>query len=199
MTKSNVYTRTGDHGQTSLVGGQRVDKDCVRLESYGTIDELNSHLGLLSAMISGMRQQLPAPDADELAAIGRTLLALQNHLFVVGSYLATDSATTQLRSASIVTPEMVSTLEHQIDALDASLPPLRAFVLPGGNMAAAQCHVCRTVCRRAERRIVALSRETEVDAAVGTYINRLSDFLFVLARKLNIMAGEAEILWENMK
>ncbi len=198
MSKSNVYTRTGDHGQTSLVGGRRVDKDSLRLESYGSIDELNSHLGLLAAMIAQI-SPLPSDTGPQPSDIIHQLLCVQHHLFVIGSYLATDTSTTAVRPASIVTPDMVSMLEQQIDTLDASLPQLRAFVLPGGSMAAAQCHVCRTVCRRAERRIVALSRESEVDILAITYINRLSDFLFVLARKLNIIAGQPEILWQNIK
>ena len=182
MKKSPLYTRTGDCGQTSLVGGQRVSKCCDRLEAYGTIDELNSHIGLLASMVGS--------DDD------RTLLTdIQNVLFVIGSYLATDTTTTELRSRSIVTDEMVARIEHDIDLIDSQLPPLRAFVLPGGTQAAGQAHVCRTVCRRAERCILRVAAECPIDSRVTAYVNRLSDYLFALARKQNIDAQKAEILW----
>lgn len=187
--KSNIYTRTGDQGQTSLVGGQRVDKDCVRLESYGTIDELNSHIGLLIAMLTAASHDTQVLDWH--------LQDIQDHLFVIGSHLATDCNTTTLRQASIVTDQMISDIETLIDTIDQSLPQLHAFVLPGGSMAAAQCHVCRTVCRRAERRILTLLRTDQVDQNVVRYVNRLSDLLFVLARKINIMDQNEEIFWNN--
>lgn len=183
--KSNIYTRTGDCGQTCLVGGKRVDKDCSRLEAYGTVDELNSHIGLLISMI----HCLPVDN----------LVTIQNHLFIIGSHLATDTECTQLKAASIVTEDMVAWLERNIDEIDATLPQLRAFVLPGGSIAASQCHVCRTICRRAERRIQTLGRETAVDNCLSTYMNRLSDYLFVLARKLNNIDGENEIYWDSSK
>ncbi|MBR1377590.1 MAG: cob(I)yrinic acid a,c-diamide adenosyltransferase [Bacteroidaceae bacterium] len=187
--KSNIYTRTGDHGQTSLVGGQRVEKDCARLESYGTIDELNSHIGLLIAMLTAAGHDTQVHDWH--------LQDIQDHLFVIGAHLATDCSTTQLRQASIVTDQMISDIETLIDTIDQSLPQLRAFVLPGGSMAAAQCHVCRTVCRRAERRILTLCHTDHVDQNVVRYVNRLSDLLFVLARKINIIDQNEEIFWNN--
>ena len=190
MEKSMIYTKTGDKGMTSLVGGQRVSKTDLRLEAYGTVDELNSQLGLLLTEVS---------DASDHALLNE----VQNHLFVVGGYLATDQSTTQLRAQSVVTPAMIESLEKAVDETDSSLPKLRAFVLPGGTRGASIAHVCRTVCRRAERRILALNNqlkernEAELDANVLSYMNRLSDFLFVLARKMNIIEGQDEIIWKN--
>ena len=190
MEKSMIYTKTGDKGMTSLVGGQRVSQTDLRLEAYGTVDELNSQLGLLLTEVS---------DASDHALLNE----VQNHLFVVGGYLATDQSTTQLRAQSVVTPAMIESLEKAVDEIDSSLPKLRAFVLPGGTRGASMAHVCRTVCRRAERRILALNNqlkerdEAELDANVLSYMNRLSDFLFVLARKMNIIEGQDEIIWKN--
>lgn len=184
MKKSHIYTKTGDKGMTSLVGGVRVPKTHARLEAYGTVDELNSHIGLLISLAGD----------DEL---GAWLTEVQCNLFVVGSYLATDTQQTELRQQSVVTAEMVEKMERAIDETDASLPPLRLFVLPAGTQAASQCHVCRTVCRRAERRILALAENTDIDQNVIAYVNRLSDYLFVLARKLNISAGQEEIIWKR--
>lgn len=190
MEKSMIYTKTGDKGMTSLVGGQRVSKTDLRLEAYGTVDELNSQLGLLLTEVS---------DASDHALLNE----VQNHLFVVGGYLATDQSTTQLRAQSVVTPAMIESLEKAVDEIDSSLLKLRAFVLPGGTRGASMAHVCRTVCRRAERRILALNNqlkerdEAELDANVLSYMNRLSDFLFVLARKMNIIEGQDEIIWKN--
>ena len=217
MKKSPLYTRTGDHGQTSLVGGQRVSKCCTRLESYGTIDELNSHIGLLVSLIRNSERISYMPSAlgvlnsimphkveeEDVTAnsLAQALTDIQSCLFVLGSYLATDTANTELRQYSVVTPEMVSKLEHQIDLLDSLVPPFRAFILPGGTKAASQAHVCRTVCRRAERCMIALQEEIgeALDSHVMCYINRLSDYLFVLARYLNIAANQEEIVWERKK
>lgn len=180
--KSIIYTRTGDTGTTSLVGGERVAKCCTRLDAYGTIDELNSQIGLLVTYVD---------DAADRAL----LTDIQHTLFVVGSYLATDTTCTDLPPSCTVTPDMVARLEQAIDTIDEHLPRLRAFVLPGGTRSAALAHVCRTVCRRAERKILQLHAETALDPCVLTYVNRLSDFFFVLARKLNICAQHEEILW----
>ncbi len=184
MAKSNIYTRTGDAGQTSLVGGVRVPKTHVRLEAYGTVDELNSHIGLLVSLIN---------DAE----LTTQLSEIQHTLFVVGSCLATDIEQTELCRQGVVPQEAVAALEKCIDEIDATLPQLRAFVLPGGTQAASQCHVCRTVCRRAERRILTLAENFDVDSNVIAYVNRLSDYLFVLARKLNVLAGQDEIIWKR--
>lgn len=183
MKKSMIYTKTGDGGRTSLVGGTRVSKTDDRLEAYGTVDELNSFLGLLLTYLSDERDQ---------TFVSR----VQNELFVVGSYLATDQSTTQLRASSRVTPEQVESMEHEIDRLDAMLPPLNAFLLPGGSRGAAVCHVCRTVCRRAERRILALAKLAEIAPELLAYVNRLSDYLFVLSRKMNHEDKKNEIFWK---
>lgn len=180
--KSMVYTRTGDKGTTSLVGGQRVLKSDFRLESYGTVDELNSHIGLLISLLHN------AHDIEVLTHI-------QKLLFVVGSNLATDQSNTELKEASVVHADEVALLEKEIDVIDEALPQLRAFVLPGGCQASAQCHVCRTVCRRAERRILALGEQAEVQPELLQFINRLSDYLFVLTRKINIDEKKSEIFW----
>lgn len=184
IKKSNVYTRTGDAGTTSLVGGIRVSKTDARLEAYGTIDELNAQLGLLLTYLTDERDRC-------------LLLRVQHLLFVIGSQLATDTSCRELMAASVVPQEEIHRLEQEIDRLDAALPRLHAFLLPGGCRAAAVCHVCRTVCRRAERRVLALSKEAEVSSELLSYINRLSDYLFVLSRKLNIEAKSEEIFWEK--
>ncbi len=178
-----IYTRSGDKGRTSLIGGRRVSKTHYRLEAYGTIDELNAHLGLLAA-------QLPASSAQL-----STLLRIQRTLFVLGAQLATPSDAPT--SPAAVTPAMVQGLEAAIDDIYRQLPPLRAFVLPGGCLPSAQCHVCRTVCRRAERRVLALAARVAIPAEVCSYLNRLSDYLFVLARLLNAEQGTEEIFWQN--
>lgn len=182
MKKSLVYTKTGDKGRTSLVGGKRVSKTHVRLESYGTVDELNSHIGVLITYVSDQQ------DIDFLTKV-------QNKLFVIGGYLATDQTTTKLLCS--ITDEDVKEVEQQIDNIDSCLPELKFFVLPGGCRGAAICHVCRTVCRRAERRILSLSQKAEVSDKLIAYVNRLSDYLFVLSRKLNVENNSPEIKWIN--
>lgn len=182
-----VYTKTGDKGQTSLVGGQRVSKCCERLESYGTVDELNSHIGVLITYCSDDK------DKDFLVDV-------QGKLFVVGGYLATDNSQREIRQGNIVTTEMVEEVEHEIDRLQELLPPLKLFILPGGSRAASYAHVCRTVCRRAERCILRLVETgAEVDDNVTAYVNRLSDYLFVLARKLNVDNNTNDIVWVRRK
>jgi len=181
-----VYTKTGDRGHTSLVGGQRVSKCCDRLESYGTVDELNSHIGVLITCCT------EAHDVDFLTNVQRAL-------FVVGGYLATDNTSREVRTGNIVTAEMVSQLEAEIDRLETLVPPLRLFVLPGGCRAAAEAHVCRTVCRRAERCVFRLVESgADVDEQVTAYLNRLSDYLFVLARKLNADEGTEDVIWKRV-
>ncbi|MCD7710118.1 MAG: cob(I)yrinic acid a,c-diamide adenosyltransferase [Porphyromonadaceae bacterium] len=186
MKKSTLYTGTGDQGTTSLVGGKRVPKQDLRIETYGTIDELNAHLGLLSALLS--------PKAASAAPL---LLDIQHRLFSIGSYLATDTEGTALQATTPVHPEEVKRLEEGIDRLDAALPPLCNFVLPGGATASAQAHVCRTVCRRAERHICKLHTHHPVDPLLLQYINRLSDYLFVLSRWVNFVEGRDEIYWDK--
>ena len=166
---SKIYTKTGDKGQTSLVGGQRVEKTHPRLEAYGTVDELTSHLGLLRSMISEEQYK-------------NFILNIQKALFSLSAQLATPPE-------SKYQPEpfaagQVEALEAEIDRLQAELPPFRCFIIPGEGQASSQAHVCRTVCRRAERCILAMAQACEVSGEVLRYINRLSDYLFVLARHL---------------
>jgi len=188
-----IYTKTGDRGQTSLVGGQRVSKCCERLESYGTIDELNSHVGELIARCSNHdSQDIDRPDDCAF------LTDVQGILFVVGGYLATDTSERPVREGNIVTDAMVEAVEKEIDRLQATLPPLRLFILPGGSPAACQAHICRTVCRRAERDILRLAATgAEVADTVLAYINRLSDYFFVLAREINADANVPDIVWKR--
>ncbi|MDR0893095.1 MAG: cob(I)yrinic acid a,c-diamide adenosyltransferase [Mediterranea sp.] len=183
MKKSLVYTKTGDRGTTSLVGGTRVLKTNIRLHAYGTVDELNAYLGLLATYLA---------DTDL-----NFVLFVQNKLFTIGSNLATDLEKMELREASIIKERDVKRIEEEIDRIDEQLPQLHAFVLPGGVRGAAVCHVCRTVCRRAERHILTLSETFPVSPEVLAFINRLSDYLFVLARKMNFEKQNGEIFWNN--
>ena len=183
MKKSRIYTRGGDSGKTSLIGGERVDKCCLRLEAYGSIDELNSHVGLLAAMLEGSEVTMPTQ-------------FLQSALFEVGTHLAMPCKEGEIPPFTIAA-SCVGQLERLIDEVDRQLEPLHSFILPGGCMAAAQCHVCRTVCRRAERNIFALAKESTVDQTVVSFVNRLSDFFFVLSRLINKKNGVAEISWEK--
>lgn len=191
MKITKVYTRTGDKGTTSLVGGIRIGKADIRLEAYGTVDELNSHLGLLAAHLPAGDKNLP--DGDD----HRTIEQIQSILFNIGTHLATDLSQTPLYPSARLPEDAITRLEEEIDRTLAMLPEAQGFVLPGGTIAAAQAHICRTVCRRAERRVVALAAEAEVGPEIQTYLNRLSDYLFVLAKKLNFMAGESEKIWHN--
>jgi cob(I)alamin adenosyltransferase len=184
MKITKVYTRGGDKGKTSLVGGQRVSKACIRLEAYGTIDELSAHLGLLAAEL---------PEGHEQMMVER----IQNCLFNVCTNLATDQSKTPLYPSAHLPEGEIALLEQEVDTIMHELPEAQGFILPGGTLEAAQAHVCRTVCRRAERRIVALSEEADVSPEVQQYINRLSDYLFVLAKKLNFIAGKQEKIWQN--
>lgn len=176
MKKSKVYTRTGDVGTTSLIGGERVDKTNARLEAYGTVDELNSFLGML------VTHNLPTDYKTQLADI-------QNILFRVGASLA---CTDEKIYSSMVTEETIKKIESDIDQIDSALPPLKSFIIPGGTPSAALCHVCRTVCRRAERNIVLVSQKEMVNEDILKYINRLSDYLFVLGRRLNFIENKEE-------
>jgi cob(I)alamin adenosyltransferase len=185
MKITTVYTRRGDQGMTDLVGGVRISKSDVRLEAYGTIDELSSHLGLLISLLP--------PDDDERPV----LLRIQNNLFNIGTHLATDQSQTPLYASARLPEGETAFLEQRIDQAIAQLPEAQGFVLPGGCTAAAQCHVCRTVCRRAERCIDALAEKATVGPEIIEYVNRLSDYLFVLAKIINFNTGHQEILWKN--
>lgn len=189
MKITKVYTRTGDKGMTDLVGGVRISKNDPRLEAYGTTDELSSHLGLLAAMM--------AQDSDALEEERQMLVRSQNNLFVIGSYLAIDQSQTPLYDFARLPDGETTLLEQRIDQLMGTLPEKQGFVLPGGTVSAAQCHVCRTVCRRAERRILELAQHARVDDYILQYVNRLSDYLFVLAKIINFNAGQSEIIWQK--
>lgn len=182
MNISKVYTRTGDAGQTSLVSGTRVDKDDVRVEAYGTIDELNSNLGVLLHSTK--------LDDPEVIAIVRKA---QNKLFNIGGYLANDKADKLYG----VTQEDVAELERMMDQMNETIPPAQGFVLPGGTRLSAQADRCRTITRRAERRVVTLAKVAAVDPLVLEYLNRLSDFFFVFARYNNIQNQVEEIYWDK--
>ena len=178
-----IYTKTGDAGTTSLVGGKRVDKACARLESYGTIDELNAQVGLLLTYVTESAER-------------DCLIGIQNCLFVIGAQLATDAESSHTLSCTISEKD-ITTLENNIDRAAEGLPKWRGFTLPGGCRAAAVSHVCRTVCRRAERRILALNSSESVDSCLIAYVNRLSDYFYVLALRLNFLQGTHEILWQK--
>lgn len=180
--KCKLYTRGGDKGQTSLVGGKRVPKHHVRIESYGTVDELNSFIGLL------LSHELPQDDVH-------TLQWIQHKLFSVGSYLATDPSQTEIRLESQVSEVAISRIEGEIDRLNDCVPPIQAFILPAGGAIPATAHVCRTVCRRAERCIYRLNELEPVETLVLRYINRLSDYFFALARKESYRLNASETTW----
>lgn len=185
LRKSHLYTRGGDRGLTSLIGGSRIKKCSLQLEAYGTIDELNAHIGLLVAIIGTK----PESGTNRLQWI-------QSRLFDVGTHLAMPFNKDTI-SPCAITATHVRQLEEFIDELDSKLPVLRTFVLPAGCMAASQCHVCRTVCRRAERLIAAFAEDTPICHDLLSFVNRLSDFLFVYARFLNKLEGFNEISWRN--
>ena len=183
MKKSLVYTKTGDKGTTSLVGGSRVPKTHIRLEAYGTVDELNSHLGWLNTYLQD------ESDRD-------FILSIQHKLFAIGSHLA-PTRKNATEGCQHHNSENVENIEREIDKLDEQLPELCAFIIPGGSRGAAVCHVCRTICRRAERRILALSETCTISPEVLAFVNRLSDYLFVLSRKINFDEQNNEIFWDN--
>ena len=183
MAINRVYTRRGDAGQTSLAGGQRLQKNDLRIEAYGAVDELNSFIGLARE------------SARELPELYGILGRVQHELFNLGSLLATLPEDVHPKQARITAADSEQ-LEREIDHMNEGLPPLRSFVLPGGSRLNAELHICRTVCRRAERVLVALDAQAAVDPAGLTYLNRLSDALFVWSRWASHRLGVAEILWE---
>ena len=177
-----IYTKKGDGGNTSLIGGTRVPKDHIRIEAYGTIDELNSYIGLL-------RDQNISEKTKEV------LLETQDRLFTIGSLLAADPE----KSKMVLPPLQESDihfLEEEIDRMDEVLPPMKSFVLPGGHSTVSYCHIARCVCRRAERNTIHLQRENPIDILIIPYLNRLSDYLFVLSRMLAHELGAVESPWK---
>ncbi len=183
-----VYTKTGDKGTTALFGGTRVPKHHIRIESYGTVDELNSHIGLIR-------------DQDINPFYKTALIEIQDRLFTVGAILATPPEKETLKNGQKrlnidrISEEDIAFLEQEIDKMDAELPPMTHFVLPGGHTTVSYCHIARCVCRRAERLAVHLHEIEPTDELVLTYLNRLSDYLFVLARKLSHDLNAEEVKW----
>jgi cob(I)alamin adenosyltransferase len=186
LALNRIYTKRGDAGETALVGGQRVPKDAIRIDAYGTLDELNSFLGLAGVSCS---------EDARLQPLGEVLLRVQHELFNLGSLLATLPEDLHPKQPRVTDAE-VEQLEREIDGMNEGLPALRSFVLPGGSRLNAELHAARTICRRAERLTVSLAREEQVPAEAIRYLNRLSDALFVWSRWANHVLGVQEVLWE---
>ncbi len=178
-----IYTRTGDEGQTSLLGGTRVLKSNHRIDAYGTIDELNSHIGLV-------RDQLVNASRKAL------LKAIQDQLFTIGSLLAADPTKSNIKLPSLHENDVLA-LEDEVDQMEKGLPVMKHFILPGGHQAVSFCHIARCVCRRAERKVIALGEIEPVEGIVIRYLNRLSDYLFVLSRQMAQELGADEIFWNT--
>lgn len=176
-----IYTKTGDKGETSLIGGTRVPKYHLRIESYGTVDELNSYIGLIMCQEINSHYQA-------------ILKEIQDRLFTIGSSLAADPEKSKMKIPDLLATD-ITLLENEMDQMNEQLPELRHFILPGGNTIVSYCHLARCVCRRAERLTVHLAEESYVDSNITIYLNRLSDYLFVLARKLNADAKTQENVW----
>jgi cob(I)alamin adenosyltransferase len=184
LALNRIYTKTGDQGQTHLAGGQRVSKDSVRIECYGTVDELNAFIGM--AAVSA---------AESVPALVPILRRIQHELFNLGSILATQPQDVHPKQARVTEAE-IHQLEIEIDRMNEDLAPLRSFVLPGGTRLNTELHACRTICRRAERLAVTLAREEPIPPETVQYLNRLSDALFVWSRWVNHVLGVPEVLWE---
>lgn len=177
-----IYTKTGDKGTTALFGGKRVSKADLRIETYGTVDELNAYIGLVRDQpVNQIRKNI--------------LIEIQDRLFTIGSILATEPGNTKVKVPSLQT-EDITLLEKEIDAMDGTLPPMKSFVLPGGHASVSFCHVARTVCRRVERLVIALDAQEKIDALVVQYLNRLSDYLFMLSRKMTAELNAEETPWK---
>ncbi len=179
-----IYTKTGDKGDTSLFGGKRLPKSHIRIDSYGTVDELNSHIGLVRDVI----------ESEEIRVV---LKEIQDRLFTIGSNLASDPGK-KMNTPDVLESD-VELLEKEIDRMNENLPDLKNFILPGGHQSVSFCHIARCVCRRAERLVVALSMEDKVEPIIIHYLNRLSDYLFVLSRQIGHDLGVEEISWHPRK
>lgn len=182
LREMKVYTKTGDLGETSLLGGSRVSKAELQIESYGTVDELNSYIGLIRDQI--WKQPLL-----------KELIEIQDRLFTIGSHLANDKKKNKIKLPEIHEKD-VQRLEIEIDKMDEHLPTMNAFILPGGNTIVSYTHIARCVCRRAERQVVRLNDNWEISPIIIKYLNRLSDYLFILGRKLSKDLGADEIEWK---
>ena len=176
-----IYTKTGDSGETGLFGGARVPKNHIRVEAYGTVDELNAYIGLLRDLV-------------ETPQYKTVLKAIQDRLFTIGASLASDPSKPMMTPDLL--PEDIELIENQIDTMEADLPTLKNFILPGGHQTVSFCNIARTVCRRAERLVVALDLVEKIDPLSIKYLNRLSDYLFVLGRKVGRDLGAEEIIWK---
>lgn len=177
-----IYTKTGDQGTTALFGGKRVSKADLRIDTYGTVDELNSWIGLLRDQEVNFKRK-------------DFLVNIQDRLFTIGSILATEPGNTKVKIPALSSDD-VQSLEKAIDDMDAQLPPMKSFILPGGHQSVSFCHVARTVCRRSERLVIALNQQESVEAIVIQYLNRLSDYLFVLSRKMALELGIEDTPWK---
>jgi cob(I)alamin adenosyltransferase len=177
-----IYTKTGDKGQTSLIGGTRLPKHHIRIEAYGTVDELNSHIGLLR-------------DVTEDKKTYDLLISIQDRLFTIGSHLAADPVKSKMQLPPLFEEDIVA-LEKAIDAIDAEVPEMKSFVLPGGHVYISYCHIARCVCRRAERSVLRLAGNEKVDDIHPKYLNRLSDYLFMLSRWYTQQLKATEIPWK---
>lgn len=178
-----IYTKTGDKGQTSLIGGTRVPKNHLRIEAYGTVDELNSWIGVVR-------------DSMAFEDLQTTLVEIQDRLFTIGSSLATDPEKSPKTQLPDLHETDITYLEQKMDEMNETLPEMRSFVLPGGHLSVSYAHVARTICRRAERKVIALNENTFVAPLVQPYLNRLSDYLFVLSRKLSKELNANETPWK---
>jgi cob(I)alamin adenosyltransferase len=177
-----IYTKTGDQGTTSLFGGKRVSKSDLRIDAYGTVDELNSYIGLLRDQEVNQKRK-------------GVLVEIQDRIFTVGSILATEPGNTKVKIPALIESD-ITFLEKQIDEMDSQLPTMKSFVLPGGHQSVSFGHVSRTVCRRAERLVIALDQQNKVNELVIRYLNRLSDYLFVLCRMMTQELGAEETPWK---
>jgi cob(I)alamin adenosyltransferase len=192
---TRIYTRTGDAGETRLVGGRAIAKDAPRLEAYGDVDELNAAVGMARMEIARHPARAVAPSAAPLEALDATLARVQQELFNLGSDLAT-LAEDRYEGQPVIEPRHVLALEQEIDRLNEGLPVLESFVLPGGGPVGAALHLARTICRRAERVVTRLGHTEPLGASVLPYLNRLSDALFVFSREAARATGEPEPLWD---
>lgn len=188
MSKSNVYTRTGDEGETSLVSGTRISKANMRISLYGEVDELNSHIGYMRSLL---------PQEEKLKALGPLFDSIQSSLFDLGSKLACESNLWEKFNLPDIKSEIISQMEQAIDEMDSELPKLKNFILPGGTQAASYTHVVRTACRKVERKLIDFGDNTQsIPENSVIFLNRLSDFLFVYSRFVNFIAGQEERIWK---
>lgn len=190
MAKSNVYTKKGDSGETGLVSGSRISKADPRIDLYGNVDELNSHIGVALTHLKDIKPLEPEREF---------LLDVQSALFDLGSSLACEAPMREKYQLPTISEEIIETMEWRIDQIDGTLPKLSQFILPGGHIAASYLHICRTVCRRVERCLCAHKEVEELPVNSLEFINRLSDYFFVLSRRCNHIEGRAEIYWKSSK